>query len=412
MNRQIGLGAFIHILTLLIALPLFGAGSPFGLTRAQQEELIRDREDQQQRLESALKKNHIGLELLTAGPSSLHISSNFGHTGIRLIDENDNPLDDTVLSFEMISLGKGDELWRGVFGGGHVVIRTMPLSSWLLRYVLNEGRGFERTILPSDPVLMEALKASVLRVSKLPALVDSYNFFGNNCATLMRRILQETGYPIPYRLIEVPTQMSRRFASALLTYAPPLIAPSPTAVFSAFVCRYMRKIGEGIQCRRMNSSGESRNQLIKRVLSDEGFWTFLRSEPPGYVSILINLWPYSLDQVTAGTDRSSLSLNQERLRSLRAHLADQFVPLSELVRTLPPAAYRICGARDAECRQSRMQAVLQRWSQKELADYLKTLKLKYELPAPGVPIDVDRAPLTSPLMQDMRSFHLELLNPS
>ena len=317
-----------------------------------------------------MARKHVGIEILIAGSTTSQIASVFGHSLIRLIDEDGNPLNDTIIGFEMMGLGKGDDMIKGLKGGYETIPRVMDMATFLVRYGLNEGRSLERIVLPSTPETIARLKKAILNVLSVPDIVGDYTFFGNNCLTVLRNVLGFAGYPTPNGIIDVPTGFPGALQSAMVTYAPPIEMPSVYDVLWTRVCDYWQKKQGPGSCRLRLFTAEMllnswSDPILRTVLKDDAFWKFLENGSASENSLLVHLWPYGLD--TDPNSKESVSMEiMNRLQVLKENTPG-FLPVADLFKSLPAAAYRMCGLQDATCRHERLQAALTVWDKNTLA---------------------------------------------
>lgn len=338
---------------------------------ADQEAIARSVAENRKQMAIHFARTHIGIEILTAGSTTSNLSSLFGHSLIRLIDQDDNPMNDTVIGFEMLTLGRGDEFSKGLFLGGYEVVpKVMPFSVFLVRYVLNAGRSLERVILPSTPQNIEALKKTVQRIMEVSDIAADYNFFSNNCLTVLRNVLAESGYPMPKVFADVPTTFTTILNNTMMTYAPALSIPSVEGLLYDSICEYLTETKKTRSCSihdlqwRLSNRTMSKTEYIRSFLKDEEFWTFLKGSSPYTISLLVNFWPYSLDRY-AGEAESVYEI-RNRLSLLKESIGSQFIPPRDFLKRIEEAAYWKCALDDANCRSSRHKAASKIWSEKEL----------------------------------------------
>lgn len=137
--------------------------------------------------------DHIkGVELLVTDSGSA-IESKFGHSLIRLIDNDGLWTNDLVVSF---AANVGDEttsLVKGVVGGYDVMAEIKTMYEFWDQYTLNEGRGFLRYPLRLNKDELESFLHSLQRFIDNPELSGDYKFFSNNCSTVVTKVFQDSG---------------------------------------------------------------------------------------------------------------------------------------------------------------------------------------------------------------------------
>lgn len=137
--------------------------------------------------------DHIkGVELLVTDSGSA-IESKFGHSLIRLIDNDELWTNDLVVSFAANVEGEGTSLIKGVIGGYEVMAEIKTMYEFWDQYTLNEGRGFLRYPLRLNKFELENFLNSLQRFIDKPELSGDYKFFSNNCSTVVTKVFQDAG---------------------------------------------------------------------------------------------------------------------------------------------------------------------------------------------------------------------------
>jgi hypothetical protein len=132
--------------------------------------------------------SHIrGVELLVTDSGSA-IESRFGHSLIRLIDNDDLWTNDLVISF---AANVGDEttsLLKGVTGGYKVFPEIKTMYDFWNQYTFNEKRGFLRYPLRLSKLELHTFLDSLQAFIDDPNLAGDYKFFTNNCSTIVTKV--------------------------------------------------------------------------------------------------------------------------------------------------------------------------------------------------------------------------------
>lgn len=135
----------------------------------------------------------IGLEILIAAKGSA-LESRFGHTFLRLVDNDDNVLNDWVIGFAADINEPKLSAVKGLNGSYKVVLTVMPFFEVLSEYSINQNRAIDRY-----PLVLEAKDLQEFRdllKSKLKKKEEQpYTFLNNNCANLMISLFIEAGWP-------------------------------------------------------------------------------------------------------------------------------------------------------------------------------------------------------------------------
>lgn len=365
-----------------------------------------------ERAAKEMVRDHIGLELLTAGSTTNHISSVFGHSLIRFIDNDDDSLNDLIVGFEMLDIGDGKGLEKGLNGGNISVPTVMTMAEFLLRYGMNEGRSLDRTIIPTTPEITSRLKSVFLNIIRVPSLPGDYRFFSNNCMTILKKALGAAGYVLPVTLVDIPAQQSVYMNSILLTHVPTISLPAVSDLLWSKICQYwksergIRSCSVHINKWRLSNATISSWPLLLRTLQEKNFWYFLKKSSDYEKALIYQLWPYDLNE-QSGSHGFLQIMNHLHELNLTS---DKRVSLNHIFRKLPIEVYLHCRFDDHVCRENRKLAALKVWSREELLAFSKNFPLieKYERDRIKQLVGAGRLSLekwiSSPIVQDVIHF--------
>lgn len=344
-------------------------------------------EKNQTRLKEHLARHHVGIELITAGGTWNSPISLFGHTMLRFIDTDDDPLNDTLIGFEMLVADPNKIVEKGLKGGYENFLTVREFNAYLITYALKEARSTIRTILPSSPKQISDLKKAIERVSKVPDFVGDYDFLKNNCASAMLRLLSMAGYPMFRTVVDIPGQLNQRLRNAVLTYAPDITLESFDDFFHEKVCDFLKKQNVSF-CTltwiksKVNSWDDLWRDTYEDYLLDPNFWSYLDANlTPLEKSYVTNLFPHKYTPLKSESDKSkAVFLLFAQFQIKNQNLLRNYPP-SKLIPSIPLAAYRSCEPNDLSCRKERVSAIAQIWDLNEIKQITKNFARiqKYEL---------------------------------
>lgn len=386
-----------------------------------QQELQQIVENNRRSTQRHFSRHHWGIEIITAGGTWAQVESIFGHSLIRLLDDDDDPSNDTVIGFEMLPIDSARVTRRGLLGGYAILPVVRDFSTYLVEYSLLQSRSTVRVILPSTEEIVQRLKSVVQRTLDVPLLVGDYRFFGNNCATALLKLLGAVGYPTPWTVLDIPAQLPSRFQSALMTYAPSIELPVMTQKIWDFVCLYLQT-EKGVGYCSLHWWKEKAAEwkapfkdVVKPVLAQEGFWQFLSRTASGFdKSVLAQLWPLEWQSSdTPGRQDGDLYLRVLQFRMAETAALEEW-PLQRLIASYPRELYRICALSDRECRDARLRTALRIWPKSDLVTASENFaayrtqelkRAKQLVPRGRLPIE---RWLNSDIVQDMAAWSEEL----
>ena len=165
--------------------------------------------------------NNGGLEIITGGPSSSRIQSQWGHTSIRFVGSGTTPIEDIVVEALALNPPKDDQLdviYEGLTGGYPIVLFFRSMSYLIQYYYYIELRGFTRTIIPTTRQTRLTLLKTLQSINESRSGKDKYLFIGNNCTSYIARVLAAAGFyqielPRPF----IPTRMNLHLRRSYLS---------------------------------------------------------------------------------------------------------------------------------------------------------------------------------------------------
>lgn len=161
-------------------------------------------------IKEKFKKKHIGLELVLANASILNAESIFGHIMLRFIDEDTDPLNDTIINFYQSSNDDQKKLQQALRGASNLP-HVGTFADNLIVYMKSDSRIFRRFIIPIDNLKMLKLKKIIYEISVDPKIIGDYSLLKNNCYTAVLKLLKAIGFPVISRggIVDLPTNVER-----------------------------------------------------------------------------------------------------------------------------------------------------------------------------------------------------------
>lgn len=153
----------------------------------------------------------IGIEIVTAGSDQSNMMSQWGHSMIRFVGQNQNPSDDIVIGFvaklegqsavQMMSkdLNSFDRAFAmlGVssgflLGSYPIIVNAAPFFDYVDQYVNTEERSMHRLIIPSTSEQRVRILNFVKKVH-LQKLKYKYTLLNKNCASMIELAFNYAG---------------------------------------------------------------------------------------------------------------------------------------------------------------------------------------------------------------------------
>ncbi len=168
-------------------------------------------------------KKIIGIEILVAGKGR-GLESSFGHAFLRLVGEDGNWANDTVVGFvaDPNQVYKSEKEREGVstfkFFSGFVTgsypvsMQVSTLYDFWSQYVIREGRSIERKIILSTEEDRQRLLDTLDEMKNHPnEKLGHYSFLSKNCASLVLESLVNSGFPHPIGSVINPNSLLEYF---------------------------------------------------------------------------------------------------------------------------------------------------------------------------------------------------------
>ncbi len=184
-------------------------------------------------------RNIVGVEIITAGANKLSVMSQWGHSMLRLVDDDDDPLNDIVVSFAAgladnntatLQNSRADtvdkipavaKIVTGFFTGGYpITVDALPLFEFVGKYVSDESRVLDRHIIPTTSEQRKKIIQTLFDFQSEKIKVQYY-LLSQNCASLIRLLLSYVGLPYFALNHDIPTELEDYSRNALW-------APYPT----------------------------------------------------------------------------------------------------------------------------------------------------------------------------------------
>lgn len=318
------------------------------------------------------KKTHWGLEIITAGGTFAQPESILGHSLLRFLDDDNDPMNDLVVGFEMLPVDTSKTISKAIDGGYEALPVVKELSTYLRQYALKQSRSTSRLILPSTPEMILKIKEVVLRMITVTDLQGDYIFHRNNCATLLLKLLGSAGYPTPWMLTDIPSMMEQRMRNSMMIYAPAIRLPSVSNTIWKCVCGYLKDTKQIVSCsfdwwrqkvKKLSFDFDS----TKRVLADDRFWKYLiEKASPMEMGMLVHFWPDEyLSSEINGAQAGDLYIKLLEFQTQNQELLAKWNPRT-LIPSLPRELYSLCSVIDKDCRQRRIEVAIKLWPKEKL----------------------------------------------
>ncbi|MGH1467744.1 MAG: DUF4105 domain-containing protein [Bdellovibrionales bacterium] len=252
-------------------------------------ELRAERKINQERLSQLQSTYGYGLEILVASKSFDSPASVFGHAGIRFVGSGSEPWNDVVVSLEQLTVDMDKLFTNGLSGGYEVTPRVYTLIEYTNTYQTLEGRQLGRVILPSTAEQRAKLVDVLLSIFEIPDLFGDYKFIGNNCSTVLLKVLKTAGFPIySDALVSAPPLLENALSFSLLGPYPKRYFPSATSLLFDKMKSFLRP---NMSLRQKIFKRLSRKDLVEQLLQDD-FWSYLDKNLTRAESDMLHLlWP-------------------------------------------------------------------------------------------------------------------------
>ena len=318
------------------------------------EAIVRALQDNKKKADYHFARKHIGLELLVAEGTFAQPESISGHSFLRFIDEDENPLNDTIVSFNMLPLDPS-KMYEKSFGGFPNVPMIGSFAETMISYMRSENRPIRRYIIPTTPQFIANLKTIIRQVIEAPSLMNDYHFTQNNCLTGIIKIFKYVGYPIhELGLVDIPSTAGNSLMINSMAFYP----ESPTMLVrggSDLITRINDEFEKGFIARKWNSEEKG------TFLNQEPFWNSLENWSEQDLERLLTFWPF---------DWNSQYPRMQKIAD--AHIQNHH-PLLQIIgiKQLPDAIYQLCNIDDVNCREARKQAAIENYGEQAMRDHLK-----------------------------------------
>lgn len=178
----------------------------------------------------------MGVEILLAQDSSSSMNTRFGHSMIRLVDEDEIWSNDLVFSFgyEVVesdpAASKLSEIFGAISGNYQLKMNIMTLGEAWNRYELSEQRNLSRVILATNSQIRKKIVETLMSWSERPELLGNYSLLGNNCVSILIDLLKNAGVPLRRTGIIKPNSFVRNLYESGATWMAPLKFKSKKSV--------------------------------------------------------------------------------------------------------------------------------------------------------------------------------------
>jgi len=171
------------------------------------------------KMETLTKDGYAGLEVWTSAPSTKTKGATFGHTMLRFVDDDNNPLNDLVLSFRA-TIPEGEQLkiskalaHEYEMGMDHGSVQ----SFWSLNLIWQERPIYRHVVVSTAQLrqnLVTKLRADLIRND---GNFGKYALLENSCLSVVLRFLKGAGFPMLERNEVLPTKIDEYLNSTFLS---------------------------------------------------------------------------------------------------------------------------------------------------------------------------------------------------
>jgi hypothetical protein len=178
---------------------------------------------------STREGSFVGVELVVAAPSGRHVESLRGHCLLRLVDADDDPLNDLVVSFTADTHGKVNYL-RGVLGRYPSIVQLLTMRHLIDGYVRDEDRALSRYVIPTSVYSRLRLRASLEDWIRRPEDMKRFGILRNNCSRLLTRCLGRAGVTPDLHEVSFPINIPPYLRKSLVNPYPAVVVPTLRSV--------------------------------------------------------------------------------------------------------------------------------------------------------------------------------------
>jgi len=188
---------------LLLSLPLLAGGANPPPQTLDEEPVIE--QDAISKLKELMDEpeRFIGIEILEA-QGTKELESFFGHSVIRLVDNDGDAFNDIVFNFyPVMKTEEGEEVegtsFKAFIKHYQLGVEMNTFQNIGLRYIKHYGRELYRVPVLSTPENRRKLLLDIEKVINDPELRGHYTAMGNNCLGVILDALRRSGFPTPSR---------------------------------------------------------------------------------------------------------------------------------------------------------------------------------------------------------------------
>lgn len=215
-------------------------------------------------------QNFIGIEIIEA-QGTKELESLFGHSVIRLVDNDGDAFNDVVFNFYPVMKTEDGETVEGTSLNAfrehfQLGVEMNTFQNIGLRYLKHYGREMYRVPVLSTPENRRKLLLDIEQVINDAELRGHYTALGNNCLGVIYQALKRSGFPTPSRHSFLPADVQGYFRGVGL-------APYPEATMltaDAIMARYSHNLDQAEDLVMKEKLEEAFEKL-----SVEGAWVAL-----------------------------------------------------------------------------------------------------------------------------------------
>ena len=340
--------------------------TPYALESADPEAIARHLQGNRNRWAKHVKREHLGLEIWIAEGTWKSPESAFGHAMLRLIDNDEDAFNDTVVTFSMLPLDSR-KTYEHAFGGFPIIPNVQTLIESLVTYLRLEGRPLRRFILPADAPLLMGVKRALSQSIEAPQVLGTYHFVQNNCFSGLLKVLKAGGYPLPqHSLLQIPANAPNTLTFNFMNFYPK--TPHLRVEGAARVIEALQaKFGDS-RAKVWFESWRKGEDTSLEFLHRAEFWAGIESLSDPEIELLLHFWPLDWNS------------HASRIRDLHARRIQHPRNLREILslKAFPKSLYRLCSTDDVACRSERSLELRNNWSAASIAKHLRRVHQVYQ----------------------------------
>ncbi len=158
------------------------------------------------------KEKIIGVEFILVNPFDQQIESNWGHSLLRFVDDDNSWTNDIVISFSALTNSDDsstEQKIKGLIGGYEIIPHTDSLGGFWREYTRKNGRSLKRYPLLLNRESLDQIIEILHKWIQDPTYFGKYFYTSRNCTTLLGALLNKAGVITISDIPAKPTEFPR-----------------------------------------------------------------------------------------------------------------------------------------------------------------------------------------------------------